>query len=233
MIIVRNERLVKRNNRIGKYSGILSILILAAGMYFSFRYQDQISYSVIALVIGFTLSQVGIFYANRFGRSPRPDEELDAALKGLDDQYALYHYQSPVSHLLVGPAGIWILFPFPQKGKIVYDSKRGRWKKIGGNFYMNFFAQDSLGSPESEIAASLKRLKKSLEKIPEFSMPKIQTALVFSNEKAVVEADNAPVPTLHARQLKKLIRKESKGESALSTQALKTVQDYYGLKSIV
>ena len=233
MIIVRNEKLVTRNNRIGKYSGIISIVILAVGMYISFRYQEQMTYSLIALIVGFTLSQIGIFYANRFGRSPRPDEELDAALKGLDDQYALYHYQSPVSHLLVGPAGLWMLLPFPQKGKILYNDKRGRWKKIGGNFYLRFFAQDSIGSPEKEISSGIRRIHKTLIKIPGLEFPEIQAALVFSDEKAVVEADNAPYPTLHARQLKKLIRKEAKGEYSLTNTARKTIQDHLGLESIL
>ncbi len=232
MIIVRNERLIKRNKKIGNYSGIISIIVLGAGMYVSFKFQDQFSYALAALVIGFTLSQVGIFYSNRFARSPRPDEELDAALKGLDDQYALYHYQSPVTHLLVGPAGLWVLYPFPQKGKIVYNENKGRWKKIGGNLYLQFFAQDSIGRPDQEIERSQQRLKKALEKIPEFEVPEIRSALVFSDEKAVVEAENAPVPTLHARQLKKLIRKEAKGEANLPTPVVKTVQDYLGLESI-
>jgi hypothetical protein len=232
MIIVRNEKLVKRNSLIGRYGGILSIVVLAAGMYISFRYQDLITYSLLALIVGFTLSQISIFYANRFGRSPRPDQELDAALKGLDDQYALYHYQSPVSHLLVGPAGIWMLLPFTQKGKIIYQENKGRWKKIGGNFYLKFFAQDDIGNPEQEISSGNKRIKKTLEKIPGLEMPEIQVALVFSDEGAIVEADNAPYPTLHARQLKKLIRKEAKGEFSLSTSAWKTIQDYLGLESI-
>ena len=232
MIIVRNEKLVIRNNRIGKYSGILSIVILAAGMYLSFQYQEQITYSFIALIIGFMLSQIGIYYSNRVGRSPRPDEELDSALKGLDDQYALYHYQSPVSHLLVGPAGIWMLLLYPQKGKIIYNEKRGRWKKMGGNIYLRFFAQDSIGSPDKEISSGINRLKKTFTKISELDMVDIQAAMVFSDEKAVVEAENAPYPTLHARQLKKLIRKEAKGEYSLSTTNRKTIQDYLGLESI-
>ena len=232
MIIVRNERLVTRNNRIGTYSGILSIIILGAGMYISFKYPDLISWSIIALASGFTLSQIGISYSNRFGRSPRPDETLDSALKGLDDQYALYHYQSPVTHLLVGPAGIWILFPFTQKGKIIYNEKKGRWKKVGGNAYLKIFAQDNIGAPEKEIASSTKRLQKSLARIPEFEVPEIRSALVFSDENAIVEADNAPVPTLHSRQLKKLIRKEAKGDHALPIPTVKTIQDYLGLKSI-
>ena len=106
------------------------------------------------------------------------------------------------------------------------------WKKIGGNLYLQFFAQDSIGRPDQEIERSQQRLKKALEKIPEFEVPEIRSALVFSDEKAVVEAENAPVPTLHARQLKKLIRKEAKGEANLPTPVVKTVQDYLGLESI-
>jgi hypothetical protein len=160
------------------------------------------------------------------------DEELDAALKGLEDQYALYHYQSPVSHLLVGPAGVWILMPFTQKGKIIYEEKKGRWKKIGGNFYTKFFAQDSIGDPAKELISTRKRLQKALGNIPELEIPELKSALVFTNENAVVEAENAPEPTVHARQLKKLIRKEAKSESTLSSPTIKTIQDYLGLESI-
>ena len=227
MILIRNDKLIKRNTQIGRYSGILSIAILAGGMYLSFRYQDQVLFSMAALILGFTLSQVGILYSNRFVRSPRPDQELDNALKGLDDQYTIIHYQSPVSHLLVGPAGIWVLFPFYQKGRIIYDEKKGRWKRIGGNFYLRFFAQDTIGRPGQEINDAEKRLEKSLGNIPVLELPLIKSALVFTNENVKVDADNAPSPTLHARQLKKLIRKEAKGATALSTHDLKTIQDYY------
>lgn len=232
MIIVRNERMIKRSRWIGNISGILSILILGGGMYISFKFQEKIAYSFAALILGFTLSQVGIYYTNRFSRSPRPDEALDAALKGLDDAYALYHYMSPVNHLLVGPAGLWVLLPFPQKGRIVYDEKKGRWRMIGGNLYLRFFAMDSIGRPEQEIKSGRARVGKVLGKIPEFELPEIKFALVFSNEDAVVEIENAPQPTLHARQLKKFIRKEAKGEAALPSHLAKTVQDYLGLTSI-
>jgi hypothetical protein len=232
MKIVANERLIKRNKMIGNLSGIIAIAILALGMYVSIKIPEQMLYSLAALILGFILSQIGISYTNRFVRSPRPDEELNAALKGLDDHYALYHYLSPVSHLLVGPAGLWILHNYPQKGKIVYDEKRGRWKKLGGNFYLRFFAQDTIGRPDQDIEISLKRLNKVLSKIPEFEVPNIQSALVFPNENAEVEAENAPIPTVHARQLKKLIRKEAKGDASLPIHIVKTVQDYLGLDSI-
>jgi hypothetical protein len=233
MIIVRNEKLVKRNKNLGRICGFGSILILGAGMYLSFKFPNQIMYSLAALMVGVAVSQVGIFYANKFGRTPRPDQDLDAALKGLDDQYVLYHYQSPVDHLLVGPPGIWMLLPYSQGGKIIYDQHRKRWKKTGRNLFTHFLGQDQIGRPDAEIAAGLKRLEKDFAKVPELSLPPIQAAVVFTNEKVEVEAEDTPYPTLHARQLKKLVRKEAKGEYALSTTVMITIQDHLGRESIV
>ncbi|MFL7812972.1 MAG: hypothetical protein ACK2TT_13065 [Anaerolineales bacterium] len=231
MIIVRNQKLIRRNRLIGSASGFLAIAVLALGMYASFKYQEQISYSLIALVVGLALSQFGMYYANRFGRSPRPDQELDAALKGLDDSYVIYHYQSPVDHLLVGPAGVWLLLPFPNKGKVVYNERKQRWEKIGGNLYLRLFAQDTLGRPDKDIERGLRTLQKDLSRIPEVKLPKLRAALVFTEEKAEVDAENAPYPTLHALQLKKLIRKEAKGDQSLPAATVKTIQDHLGLES--
>jgi len=231
MIIVSNQKLIKRNQQIGSFSGVLAIIVLGLGMYASFKYQDQISYSLIALVLGLLLSQIGMYYANRFGRTPRPDQELDAALKGLDDQYALYHYQSPVDHLLVGPAGVWMLLPFPNKGKVIYNDSKKRWEKLGGNLYMRFFAQDNIGRPDKEIEKSMRSLRKELERVPELEVPEIKAALVFTEENAEVEANDAPYPTIHALQLKKLIRKEAKGSESLPIPTVKTLQDHFGLDS--
>jgi hypothetical protein len=75
----------------------------------------------------------------------------------------------------------------------------------------------------------VKRLENDLSKIPEFEIPEIKSALIFTHPEVVIEADNAPSPTLHSGQFKKLIRKEAKGEKSLSIHNVKTIQDYYGL----
>jgi hypothetical protein len=229
MIIVRNERLIKLNTQIGKYAGIIALLILAGAIYISFKYQEQRTYSLTALIVGFILSQVGTSYANRFGREPRLDQQVDNALKGLDDNYSIYHYVTPVSHLLVGPAGVWIIFPYHQKGTITYDDKKGRWKRKGGNLYMNIFGQENIGNPAQDIKSDTKRLEKDLRRIPEFELPEIKSALIFTHPEVVIKARNAPTPTLHTGQLKKLIRKEAKGEKSLPTHTIRTIQDYYDL----
>ncbi|OQY36130.1 MAG: hypothetical protein B6I38_00420 [Anaerolineaceae bacterium 4572_5.1] len=225
MKIVTNEKLIERNAKIGKYTGFISFAIFAAGIFISYKYPEQMGYSLLALMSGFILSQISMYFVNRWGRVPRPDEALNAALKGLDDRYALYHYSSPVSHLLVGPAGLLILLPYFQKGVITYNENKKRWKRKGGNPYMSFFAQDSIGRPSNDIKFETQSLNKALSEIPDFEVPPIRAVLVFINEKAKVDAENAPSPTVHSVQLKKFIRKEAKGNNALSMVDVKTICD--------
>lgn len=225
MKIITNEKLIERNAKIGKFTGVASLLILVGGMVVSFKYQEQVEYSLIALILGFVLSQMSMYYVNRWGRTPRPDEAINEALKGLDARYALYHYTSSPSHLLVGPAGVLILLPYYQKGLITYNEEKERWKRKGGNLYLRIFAQDSMGRPSRDITFEEKALKQSLSEIPDFEVPPIQSVLVFLHEEAEVEAENAPAPTLHALQLKKFIRKRAKSNHALSMVDVKTIQD--------
>jgi len=226
MNIVRNERLIKRNARIAQITMVSSLLILAGGMYLSFRYPQEVGYSLTALLVGFMLSQIGIFFSNRWGRRPRPDELLDQALKGLDSKYTLFHYTGPASHLLVGPTGLWVLLPYYQRGTITYS--KGRWRQKGGNFYLKIFAQESLGRPEMEINGEVNSLMNFLKKhVSEEEIPSIQAAMVFTNPKANVEVpeeENPPAIAVPIAKLKETVRKPAKGKS-LSFDKLKSIQD--------
>src|SRR6185436_3213508 len=109
MKIIKNEKLIKRNSTIGGWTSMAALVVLGLGMYMSFTRPDWFVYSLLALLLGFTLTQIGMYLGNKFGRSPRPDEKLDAGLKGLQNEFVMYHYTTPVSHLLVGPAGVWVI----------------------------------------------------------------------------------------------------------------------------
>lgn len=213
MNIITNERLIQRNARIGQITSITGLLVLAGGMYISFTRQELFLVSVLALLVGFGLSQIGIYFGNRWGRRPRPDEMLDAALKGLDDRYSLFHYTTPTSHLLVGPAGVWVLMPRHQGGKITYDEGKGRWRQKGGNWYLKIFAQESLGRPDLEMGAEIHSITSYLgDRLTEKDVPDIQAALILTNENTEVVADNAPAPTMPVRKLKDFIRKTAKSK---------------------
>ena len=157
MRIITNENLIKRNARIGQIASVAGLATLGGGIFISFRNPDQVGLYLGALVVGFALSQLGIYFGNRYARPPRADQALNQALKGMDKRYILYHYRSPTSHLLIGPAGIWAIFPYYQRGTITYE--KGRWRQKGsfGLWYLKVFAQEGLGRPERDKCAHRSR----------------------------------------------------------------------------
>lgn len=214
MKIVTNEKLISRNKKIGNYLTIGSILVLGVGLYLSFQ-PEMIQYSYLALILGFASSQFGISFGNKFGRSPRPDEILNSSLKGLADTFTIYHYSGPVSHLLVGPAGIWILLPYSQKGTILYE--KNKWQQKGGNFYLKLFAQEGIGKPDRDAKIAVTDVSNFLKKENITSVEQyLSPALVFTNEKTVVTAPDAPVTTLHVSKLKDFVRKQAKQTNLLA-----------------
>lgn len=228
MRIITNEKTVKRNAKIGQYTTMAAMLILVGGVYVSFAMPDQFYLSVGALLIGFILSQVGIYFGNRWSRRPRVDEAITASLKGLSREFVLYHYTSPVSHLLVGPAGIWVILPYHQRGLITYQKDRWHQKTQGfGQAYMKLFAQEGLGRPDLEAGADLATLKKFLVKeLGEENLPPLNAALFFIDPRAEIDAENAPLPTLPAKKFKEFFRKTAK-EKPFPPLEVKRITDLF------
>ena len=220
MNIISNEKLIKRNAKIGQFTSLGSLVVLGVGMYISFTKPDMFNISVGALLVGFIMSQVGIFFGNRWGRSPRPDELIDQGLKGLSKDYTMYHYSSPVANLLVGPAGIWLILPYHQQGEITYNGKR--WQAKQGGFaqsYMRIFGQENMSRPDLDAGAEADKLKRYLKKhMSENEMPPILAALIFTSKNADVHAEEAPVPTMHLKQLKSFMRKQEKEAPLTKTE---------------
>jgi len=221
MKIIKNEKLIKRNGQIGQWTSLGALIVLGLGMYISFNRTDMFAYSIAALLIGFTMTQVGMFMGNRYGRSPRPDEKLDAGLKGLQNEFVIYHYKTPASHLLVGPAGIWVLLPYHQRGQITF--KKNRWRNSGGGFlqgYMRIFGQESIGRPELEMESDINAIKKHLAKqMDESDIPEINGMMVFTNENVEIETeDDTPIPAMKIKQIKDFFRKKAKEKPITSLQ---------------
>lgn len=222
MKIVINEKKVRRNRQIGQYTSIGSLIVLIAGFALSFN-PALITYSFVMLILGLLFSQIGIYYGNRWGRSPRTDESLAAGLKGLDEKYSLYILSGPIPYLLVGPAGLFPIVPMFQRGVITYTNKRYRQRGI--NFFNRFFGQENLGRPDLEAQSYQEDLTRFLSKSMEANnLPSIQALIVFTNPKTEVEVDEAPYATLPLEKLKDFIRRKAK-EKPLSMARVQAVRD--------
>lgn len=213
MKIVTNSKLIKRNAKIGQYTSMGALVVLGVGLYITFKMPDKFSYSMGALLIGFIMSQVGIYFTNRWGRNPRQDEIIDKSLKGLGREYTIYHFVTPISHLLVGPAGVWAIMPYYQSGTISYEKKR--WRAKGGGFaqsYLRFFGQENIGRPDLESEAEIDSAKRYLKRmLPEGAeMPQIGAALLFANPKVTLKVEEAPLPAMQPKDLKDFLREKGK-----------------------
>lgn len=226
MKIVSNPKKINRNYKIGMYTSLASLAFLVGAVILTFNgltNPEITPISFIAMVVGLILSQVGVYFANRWGKSPRIDERISQGLKGLDERYTLYHYSTPIPHLLAGPAGIWVIAPQYQSGTITYE--KNRYRQQGVSFFSRAIGQEGMGRPDLEASSYQEDLQKFLEKsLPEDSQPNIRTVIVFTSPKATVQAQDAPVPTMHVEKLKDFIRRKAKEEPA-NMQAVRQVQD--------
>ena len=226
MKIIKNEKLIKRNGQIGQWTSLAALIVLGGGMYISFVRMDLFAYSIAALLVGFTLTQIGMYMGNRYGRSPRPDEKLDAGLKGLQNEFTMYHYTAPASHLLLGPAGVWVLLPYHQRGQVTF--RKNRWKMSGGGFlqsYMRIFGQESLGRPDVEVESEVNAVKKFLAKqMEESEIPEVNALMVFTSDDVGIDAEDAPIPAMKLKEIKEFFRKKAKEKVLSATQlaAIKT-----------
>lgn len=220
MKIIKNEKLIERNGKIGNWISLGALLVLGAGMYLSIARPELLMYSLICLAAGFIMTQVGMYMGSRWGRSPRPDEKLDAGLKGLHSEFSIYHYLSPVSHLLVGPSGVWVLLPYHQSGQIYFE--KNRWKIKGGGFlqvYMRIFGQEGIGRPDLEAEGEVQSLKKFFaKKMDQTAFPEVKPILVFTSDQVEVDAGESPIPAMKLKQLKEFLRQNSKTRTLSSSQ---------------
>ncbi len=213
MKVVTNTKLIKRNSKIGQFTSIGALVILGIGLYISFKMPDKFAYSLGALLLGFFMSQIGMYYGNRWGRSPRPDELIDKSLKGLGREYTVYHYATAASHLLVGPAGVWTIMPYYQSGLIVYEKKR--WKSKGGGFlrsYLRLFGQENMGRPEIDSETEIEATRRYMVRLlPEGSeVPVIKSLLLFTSPKVELKVEDTPLPAITPKDLKDFLREKSK-----------------------
>jgi hypothetical protein len=232
MKTIKNEKLIKRNGTIGNWASIFGLLLVFIPSYFFLQALLQNStvipnFTVLlaSTVVGIVVSQIGMYLGIRYGRSPRPDEKLDTGLKGLQNEFVMYHYTTPVSHLLVGPAGVWVVKPYHQPGQVTFE--KNRWRIRGGGFmqgYMRIFGQDGLGRPDIEIESEIHSIRKYfLKHMDESQIPEINALVVFTNDLVELDAEAAPVPTMKLKQVKEFLRQKAK-EKKLSADTLNQIK---------
>jgi hypothetical protein len=205
-----NERKVKINTEIGRWASLGGLVVLVVGMVVSIRNPGLVWASMGSLLVGFLASVLGAYYANHWTRTPRADQVLSQALKGISNKYHLYHYLLPVQHVLLGPAGLFVFRAYVHEGPIIYDGKK--WKhKQGFVQRLGFSGQDSLADPVRDTLYDVQRFRDWLAKrLSEEKIPEIVPFIVFVRDRVELDVAETAVPVLRYKQLRSQIRRIDK-----------------------
>jgi len=234
MKIIIDEKQVKRNGIIGKILRWVSLGCMALGLFAVFS--EQISSNpqlfatfFIVMILGVLLSSISGFFTNRFGGSPRPDELIDKAFKGLDDRFQIYHYRSSIPHLLLTPAGIWSIMPIFIDGEIVFDEKKNNWFHKKNSFLSRMLQREYFPNLISEYKNQSRDFEKikskaSLDQDLELN---ILVIMMHKNAKLSGQTEKDKIQILLQDKVKDKFRKLSKSNDANS------VDNYSDLKKVL
>jgi hypothetical protein len=204
---------------------------LLAGLFLVFlpNTANLFFYQLVALFVGWMLSQIGIYLGHRYLRDPRPDEVLDEVLKKLARNGRIYHYLLPAAHVLLIPTGIIVFITKYQSGNISVDGDK--WKQ-GGMGLRRFFGQERLGDPAREAALSVEAIASYLNKnAPSVEEVPIGALIVFTNKgNKNLDLKKSAIPAMHYTKVKGYLR-QKKGETPMPEADFAAIQAAFDLKA--
>ena len=228
MQVTANMKLIKQRGRLGSYASLAGLVVLVVGMIASFK-PEIMWVSLVAIVLGFILAQYGGYSLRRWGRSPRPDQILENAMKGFDDRYHYYAWSLKVPYVLLGPQGLYVFTTRDQTGEVTV--KGAQWRsKFGLGKAIMLFAQEGLGNPSAEAVDAATQLTEWIRsKAPDLTVA-AQPVVVFIDERAKLQVTEPTVPVLEAKNLKKWLRGAGKGDT-LKAADLKMLEEMFNAQA--
>jgi hypothetical protein len=206
-----DEHKIAHGARLGKILVFGSLGFLVAGLVIAVRMREvyHLWISLGCLVIALVGSTVGFAYMNRWVRQPRADQALDQGLKGFDDHFHLYHYLLPAPHVLLSPAGLFVLTPMGQDGVIRYVEGQFH-RRFSPGRALRFLSEEGLGRPFAEGDSQVGSLRQFLLQHGIAGVD-IQNVIVFYHPRVQIEVTDPPRPVVVPKGIKRIVRSQPEG----------------------
>lgn len=222
MKVYIDKKKIGKRAELSNLGSIGGLILLLASVLLPLFLPKAANLSFVLMVAGLGTAMVGIYYANRWVRKPRPEDLLDKALKGLADSYHLYHYPAfPTDHILLTPNGVVLLETISLAGSFSY--KDGRWREamtIGRA--LRSIVEEHVGDPIKSAVRTEKVLQEQLATQVEGTVP-IKAVVVFVHPNAVLEIEKPSIPVVMAEKLKKQVGMDA---ARLEPEVYERVDDY-------
>ena len=223
---ITNEQMIVRRSRLGKIATVAGLGFLFGGLILSFTLKETqwLWLTFLCLIAGLLVSSVGTFNMNRWVREPRADQALEQGLKGFDDRYRLYNFYLPAPHVLLSPAGLFVLTAMGQEGVIRYDGGKFR-RNFSLGRALRFMGEEGMGRPFAEAKGEVEALGRFLEERGVGGEVEIQSVVVFYNPRAEIMISEPPQPVAIPKSLKKAIRRSK--DQKLPTKQYRQLQEMF------
>ena len=212
MVILRDDARIQKLKRRSQQLSLVGFLFLAAGLVILFLpLENPFIFQTLALITGWIVSQIGIYLSHRYARSPRPDEVLDDAVKGVARDGRMYHFLLPAPHVLLTRSGPIVFVLKFQTGDISVTEDKWKQKGIG---FRRFFGQEGLGNPAKEAETMIESLANYIRKYaPDVKELDIGAMIVFTSKNIKsLDVKDSTIPAMHYSKVKGFLRQKGQGD---------------------
>ena len=228
MKVFINQSRVNARARLANLASVGGLILLLISVVIPLFLPTWANFAYVLMIVGMGIAMVGIYFANRWVRKPRPEESLAKALKSFDDQYRLYHYPSlPCDHLLLTPTGLVVLETINLAGNFSY--RNGKWKEaMSIGRALRYIVEERVSNPILSAQVAGEELWEKLSKELGIDIP-VRSVVVFTHPLVQLAIENAPLPVCKVDKLKKQI--PSKG-SRLAPELYQKLDSFLAGKTI-
>jgi hypothetical protein len=221
--LVRNDRLVRREARIGGVLLGITFAVLALGLVFSQWIEQRLaasdaapswlpiaaSYSVV--LVGMGLLFFGNARVRRYGPQYRQDARLLQILKGLDNRFVFLAFlsRSLPDYILVGPGGVWVLVTRQQRGEITCrDNRWSRRSNALSRIFESVYGT-GMGNPSFDATRGIQRVTEHIRAtLPVDSVPEINGVVVFTADGVRLRVERCSLPVTTSKELRRVVGKQ-------------------------
>ncbi len=231
--ILNNEKLIKtRTTWSGRLmmAGFALIILSALLTFLNPATPEYILPAYAALFGGFIVFNMGAAAASKWRRSPRADEVLEKALKGLDNKFRLYNYLLPAEHVLLTPVGVTVFQVRRLPG--IMSCVGDKWtQKRSFLSRLRFAAEEQLGNPTKDVQQDIHLMRAYLDKNivsdEDVEIP-IDGLIVFSHPKAQLTVTDPVIPIVTPKEARAYVREAASAETRLSPEVYNALADLFG-----
>jgi hypothetical protein len=206
MKVFINRQKVNTRARLSNLASIGGLVLLLASVVVPLVIPSWSGSAYVLMIVGMGVAMVGIYFANRWVRKPRPEESLSKALKSFDDHYHIYHYPHlPCDHVILAPTGIVILEVYNIGGSFSYH--QGQWKEaMTVGRALRYIVEERVSNPIPLMQRMELELNERLERELDLGLPvPLKSIVVFTHPAVELNVKGAPIPVCKIDKLKKQI----------------------------